>query len=136
MRDCAWRTAAVAWSKLRARLVEFQLRVAMIQFADHLALLHEVAHVDRRRDHQPRNRWAMSEDSSATNDPVSANPADTWRKLAVAVETATAFGPEAAATSLAGFEPHAASNSIAAKRSEVMSFIWVSSASFREPRPS
>ena len=37
--------------ELRAHLVEPQLRVAMIQLADDLALLHEIANIDRRRDH-------------------------------------------------------------------------------------
>jgi len=84
----------------------------------------------------------MSEDSSAANDPVSSNPADTWRKVAEAVETATTFGPAAAATWVDGFEPQAAWNSAVLirnkpVRNKVMSLIWISSlVSFRGRRPS
>ena len=97
--------------QLRARLVEPQLRVAMVEFADHLALLDELAHIDGRGDHPARRPAdAMSEVSSAMNVPVSSKPADTWRSAAGAVETATTFGAALAAEASADcFEPHAAS---------------------------
>jgi hypothetical protein len=59
----------------------------------------------------------MSEDSSATNDPVSAKPAETWRMVAGAVDTAMVFGPAGAPEAWAdGLEPQAASNSAARDR--------------------
>ncbi len=53
MRDCVWRSAAVASLSCALRLVQPQLRVAMVQLADHLPLLYEVAHVHRRGHHAP-----------------------------------------------------------------------------------
>ena len=50
MRDCDWRTPAVAWSSCGLRLIEAELGVAMIEFADHLALLDEIADIHRRGD--------------------------------------------------------------------------------------
>ena len=50
MRDCVWRRAAVACSSCGFGLIEAELRVAVIEFADHLALLDEIADVDGRGD--------------------------------------------------------------------------------------
>ena len=43
--------------ELSAHLIESQLRVAMIELADHLALFHEVADVHRSRNHTAGDGW-------------------------------------------------------------------------------
>ena len=59
MRDCDWRTRGGGLIERGARLVEAELGIAMIELADHLALLDEIADVDRRGDdaagHQRRD---------------------------------------------------------------------------------
>jgi hypothetical protein len=50
MRDSAWCTPS-SFIQLRAGLLQPQLGVAMVELADHLALLDEIAHVDGRREH-------------------------------------------------------------------------------------
>lgn len=41
--------------ELRPSLVETELRIAVIEFAHHLPLRNEIAHVDRRSKHAPRH---------------------------------------------------------------------------------
>ena len=53
MRDCDWRTRGGGLIQRGAGLIEAELRIAVIQFADDLALFDEIADVDRRGDDAP-----------------------------------------------------------------------------------
>ncbi len=92
MRDSAWRSAEVGFVQLRLRLLQPQLGVAMIEFADHLPLFDEIAHVHRRGEHAPGHQRRDVGGLVGMNVPVSSNDAGTVRETACAVETVSFLG--------------------------------------------